>query len=207
MENTMKIKDFFEFRANTNSSTFQASSIGLKKNDGSINDHDKLIQGMYDGINFPILFEQECGKKLLDVLGTGWPGLSLISDKMKTVLEENKLTGWKTFPIKLYDKKRNEILGYHGFSVTGRCGPIDDRNAEIIDKQRIPEGPIFKAYKGLYIGLDKWDGSDFFIPDKSLFRIITNKTANILKKDKTLNIKLTNCTDFEIDVDAVLNKN
>ena len=202
----MKIKDFFSFSANTNLSTFQASPIVLEENKTNRDDCIDLIKGKYDEIDFPVVFKQFHGKKLLDILSTGWPSRYLISDKMKTVLENNKLTGWKTFPIKLYDKKGNEILGYHGFSVTGRCGPIDYKKAEIIDKQMIPTGPIFKAYKGLYIGLETWDCTDFFIPGESIWFIITEKAANVLKKDKSLNIELINCCDFERDVDSVLNK-
>ena len=202
----MQIKDFFRFSDDTNTVTFRAGALDLKDDEEGVNDRDRLIIGKYEGITFPVVFKQFQGKKLLNILGTGWPGLYLISDKTKTVLEENHLTGWKTFPIKLYDKKENEILGYHGFSVTGRCGPIDYQKAEIVDRQRIPTGPVFKAYKGLYIGLDKWDGSDFFIPDKTLFRIVTTNAANILKKDKTLNAELTNCADFEMSVSSVLIK-
>ena len=200
----MKIKDFFEYDDNNTSSTFRASALNLVDDEEGINDQDRLIVGKYENITFPVVFKQFREKNLLNILGTGWPGLHLISDKMKTILEENKLTGWKTFPIKLYDKKENEILGYHGFSVTGHCGPIDDRKAEIVDRQMIPTGPVFKAYKGMHIGLDEWDGSDFFIPDGSLFFIITTKAANVLKKDKTLNTTLTNCADFEMAVDSVL---
>ena len=202
-ENTMKIKDFFIFRANTNTVTFQAHPINLGSNKNGTYDADSLAIGNYEGINFPVIFKQAYGKKLLNILGTGWGTLYLISDKMKTILEENKLTGWKTFPIKLYDKKGKEIFGYHGFSITGHCGPIDYKKAEIIDRQRIPTGPIFKAYKGMHFGLDKWDGSDFFIPGKVLFFIITDKAATIIKTDKTLNASLINCEDFEIDVDIV----
>jgi len=31
-------------------------------------------------------------------------GIIFISDRLKILLEENQLTGWKTFPIKIYDK-------------------------------------------------------------------------------------------------------
>lgn len=202
----MEIKDFFVFCSKHASSTFQASAIGLAKDNNGINDHDRLVEGLYEEINFPVVFKQEYGKKLVDILGTGWGTLYLISDKMKTILKENNLTGWKTFPIKLYDKKGIEILGYHGFSITGRCGPVDYQKAEIVNRQRIPTGPICKTYKGLYVGLNEWDGSDFFIPDKSSFFIVTKKTATALKKDKTLNATLENLIDFEMPANAILNR-
>ena len=41
-----------------------------------------------------------------DVLDMRSVGFFVISDRMKDVLEENGFTGWKTYPIQLYDKKR-----------------------------------------------------------------------------------------------------
>ena len=52
-------------------------------------------------------------------------------------MEENNPTGWKIYPIKLYDKKDNEVLGYHGLSVTGKCASIDYSKSEIIEKRYV----------------------------------------------------------------------
>ena len=102
--------------------------------------------------------------------------------------------------------KKNEILGYHGFSITGRCGPIDYKKAEICERQSVPTGPFYKVYKGLYVGLDKWDRSDFFIPNESMFFIVINKAAEILQKNKVTNLVLKNLSNVEIRVRHVLNK-
>ncbi|HRD54959.1 MAG TPA: hypothetical protein PLC42_01035, partial [Parachlamydiaceae bacterium] len=108
---------FFEFSSKYVSSTFMACY------DDKINELN-LIKGDYIDVNFPIIFKHEEGKKLTDILDTGYVGLFLISDKLKVFLEKNQLTGWKTFPIKIYDKKKIEISGYHGFSIIGRCKSI-----------------------------------------------------------------------------------
>ena len=203
----MGINDFFTLDSKLLSSTFQARPINLKRDvDNNFQEWD-LIKGNYAEIDFPVIFTQDHGKKLTDILDTGWPGLFLISDRLKKILEENKLVGWKTFPIKVYDKKKNEILGYHGFSITGRCGPIDYKKAEICERQSVPTRPFYKVYKGLYVGLDKWDRSDFFIPDESIFFIVTNKAAEILQKNKVTNLVLKNLSNVEMDVRDVLNKN
>eukprot|EP01132_Coremiostelium_polycephalum_P000319 gene319-410_t len=134
-----------------------------------------LINGDYTGISFPIIFKQVYGKKLQDMLDTGWPGLFLISDRMKSVLEENQLTGWKTFSVQVFDKKGEGIPGYHGFSITGRCGEIDYSKSPIIEKRRVPDGPLVKFYK-----------------------VITQRAAEILKKNKLTNIDLENLSDLEM---------
>ncbi|MCL2072651.1 MAG: hypothetical protein FWH18_01920 [Marinilabiliaceae bacterium] len=201
----MEIKDFFRFGSKLVSSTFQAHPVGLKEfhpidpNRRYSYDEHRLIRGDYYNIFFPVKFKQEFGKNLQDILDTGWAGLYLISDKMKLILEDNKLTGWKTFDVKVLDKSKQEIQGYHGFSVTGRCGNIDYSKSEIIEKRRVPNGPLCKFYKGLHVGLDKWDGSDFFLPEQYLGTIITSKVSEILKKNKLTNIRLINLADIEID--------
>jgi hypothetical protein len=103
---------FFDFNSKNVGSTFQASPIELR-NKGKII-YNSLIFGKYKGINFPVIFKQTEGKKPTDILDTGYTSLFLISNKLKTVLEANHFTGWKIYPIKLYDKKENEIEGYFG---------------------------------------------------------------------------------------------
>lgn len=189
----MKIKNFFAVRSKLLSSTFKAPPIGLEI-DNDIN----LVEGNYERINFPVIFKQSCGKNLTDILDTEYISLYLISDRMKRILEKNKLTGWKIYPIKLYDNKEKEIFGYHGFSVTGHCGAIDYKKSEIIEKRRIPTGPICKFYKGLHIGLDQWNETDFFIPENILEIIITKRAAEVLKNEKITNMDLENLSDYEI---------
>ncbi len=196
----MEIKDFFCFRSRCSSSILQAGPIGLKEDKNGINGHTNLIKGNYDEIDFPVIFKQEYGKKLADILGTGHASLYLVSDRMKSILEDHQITGWKTFPIKLYDKKKNEILGYSGFSVTGRCGPIHDELAEIVDRQSIPNGPIYQVYKGLYVGLDEWDGTDCFIPDKTSFIVVTKKIKTLLTDNKITNLEFKNLMEIEINI-------
>ena len=117
---------------------------------------------------------------------------------MRKVLEENHLTGWKVFPIKLYDKKGREITGYHGFSITGQSGPTSYEKSEIIEKRLVPNGPLCKYYKGIFI--DKWDGTDFFTPDGTYQTFITKKAANILKENKISNMELRNLAEIETNV-------
>ena len=132
------MKNFFYFCSKLSSSTLQAHADNLKTNENGIDDEWNLVKGKYKSINFPVIFKQKYGKKLTDILDTGWPGLCLISDRMKMILEEHKLTGWMTYLIKLYDKKGGEIPGYHGFSVIGRCGPVTYDDSSIIERIKFP---------------------------------------------------------------------
>lgn len=205
----MDTPDFFDFHSKFLSSTVTAYSIGLKTvldPSGKIlleSDDDKLTLGDYKGIDFPVVFKQEKGKKWDDILNTGYVSLYLISDKLKAVLEENNLTGWKTYPTKLVDKKGVEILGYHGFSIVGRCDPVDYSKSEIIEKQIREDGPFWTYYKGIHIDLEKWDGSDFFLPKGTFAIYVTSKVADLMKKNKITNLRLENLADSEIDESTV----
>lgn len=198
----METNDLFSFGSKLVSSTVQAHAIGLKRNEDGSNDHWNLSKGNYKGINFPVIFKQDSGKNFTDILDTGWPGLFLISDRLKGILEENRLTGWQTFPIKLYDKKGNEISGYHGFSIIGHSGPTNYEKSEIIETRHVPTGPICHYYKGVRV--DNWDGTDFFTPDKTYHNFISKRAAEILKKNKITNLRLENLAERKTDVDSVL---
>ncbi len=184
--------DFFHISTKMSSSVFQTSPSGLKDMDD-----DRLLKGDYKNFNFPIVCRQEYGKKLADMIGTGYPSLYLISRKMKTLLEENHLTGWKTFDVLVLDKKGNTVEGYWGLSITGKCGRIDYRKCQIIEKKMIPGGPLGRYYQGLYIGLDTWDGSDFFIPEESAWIILTKKAAGMLKEAGLTHLFLENLADIQ----------
>jgi hypothetical protein len=196
----MDIEKFYILSSKLSSSTFQVHATGF---DRKLDDNDLAVQwclilGDYSQISLPVIFKHKYGKKLEDMLDTGWPSLYLISDKLKTVLEDNELTGWKTFAVQIFDKKGGRIQGFHGLSITGRCGEIDYNKSTIIEKNVIENGPTGKYYKGLHVGLDKWDGSDFFLPAKYFGIILTDKAAQILKKNKLTNIRLENLAEVEI---------
>ncbi|MBU2524016.1 hypothetical protein KKG71_02375 [Patescibacteria group bacterium] len=197
----MDINNFYDFSSKFYGTTFMAIAINSpskKKPNGLPNNYDyNLVAGKYDNIDFPVIFKYEDGKHLRDIIDTGTAVLFLISKKFKTILEKNKLTGWKTFPVKVYDKKNQEIPNYYGLTVTGRCGPIDYSKCETYKTKYVEHGPFVKIYKGKYIGLDKWDGSDFFLPIGNYGIIVTEKVANLLKNNKLTNIDLEKLSKVE----------
>jgi hypothetical protein len=194
---------FFQFDSNMSSPKYHAYLVGHYVKCMGLRPSNRLLSGVYAGFTFPLEFKHEKKHKPLDILDTGTATLYLISNKMKITLEENKLTGWKTFPIKLQDKKGNEITGYYGFSITGRCGPINYRNSVIFNKQHFEGGPFGKYYRGYQFDLDQWDRSDFFISKYNFGIIITERAKNALNQNKITNIKLTNIIDVELSESIV----
>jgi len=188
----MKTPEFYVLDSKYVSTTFTASPEGIRPYDQTdFPDDLKLLLGRYDEFKFPTIFRQSDGKVLRDFLDTGYPSLFLISERVKKLLEEHGFTGWQTYPIELYDKKGNKIEGYYGFSVTGRCGKVD------WSKSVKEKGKAIYTYKGLYFDVNEWDGSDFCVPDNYYAIIVTKPVAEVLKKNKITNIKLTFTKEHE----------
>lgn len=199
------MRNFFDFRSRLVMSTVQAHAIDLKKDENGTANEWNLIKGIYGKIKFPVNFKQDTGNNFADILDTGWPSLHLISDRLNSILKDNGLTGWQTFPIKLYDKRGKEITGYRGFSIIGQCGPKNYDSCEIIEKTLVPNGPICRYCRG--VSIDEWDGSDFFTPEGSYSIIITKKAADVLKNSKVTNLSIVNLADEETDIYNVQRKN
>lgn len=194
---------FYKFSSKLSGNCFQASP----NFDTGLNwDVSDLIKGKYEKFNFPIIFKQDGGEKLYDLLDTGFISLYLISEKFKNLLIKYNFTGWKSYPISMYNKKGIVIDGYSGFSVIGTSGKIDYTKSKIIEKSTVPNGPVSKYYIGEYFGLDEWDGSDFFIP-KGHHRInCTMRVKEVLLKEKITHLRLVNLMEIEIWEKAIKDK-
>lgn len=142
-------------------------------------EHD-IWEGIYPSwLSFPVVFHQNGGERIRDVLGDGMR-VVLISDRMVNILIEEQLTGWKTYKILFYDNRGETITGFNGFSVIGRGGtyvfspdcPKDWMQCEI--KYANKEHRTYD--------IRQWDGSDFFTISGSLFS--TKRAVDALKKHK-----------------------
>ena len=163
--------------------------------------NNKIIKGDWSGFEFPLIFRQTHeGKKFRDILDMRWPGAYLISDRMKGILEENGITGWKSYPVVIYDKKGGTIEGYNGFSVVGRSGPMDLKSQPTEYYVRF-DGSVSNRldYIGGWFDLNTWDGSDIFILEDSLWTIMTARLYKILRKEKITALDCERVSDLRLD--------
>jgi len=195
-----EINNFYSFSAK-----FSNIPICVKCLEVNMDNYQNLIKGNFNDFNFPLIFKQISGKKLTDILNPSMISMYIISDKLKLLLEENNITGWKSYPAVINGKNGEQVKGYNGFSVTGKCGTTDYSKSKIIQKRYVENGPLVDKYLGKYIGFDKWDGSDIFIEENTLRIIITKKVADIFKKNKITNYEITNLAEYEVDVAAIEN--
>ena len=189
----MDYSNFFEF------STFYIESNILVET-GQIDDEMHYVYGEAK-VDEPIVFDYYMGKKIYDVIDTDWVSGYLISDRIKTALEENDITGWKTYPVDVRNNKGKPIAGYSLLAVTGRSGPIDDTMSEVILKDvPIPLGGRSNLKRGLYFDLATWDKSDIFIPEGSLSIIVTSRVKDILEDIEATNVRLRKVSEVETEV-------
>ncbi|HTB06192.1 MAG TPA: hypothetical protein VK806_04495 [Bacteroidia bacterium] len=190
------MEDFFDFHSRLVMTYFSVyPQIHL---DWVIN--KKLVGGDFESFEFPIVFKHTHGIKMGDLLHTQWPSLYLISNRIEKLLAENNVTGWKTFPIKIFGKKGEEVLGYNGFSVIGRSNSkVIYDNSKIIEKRFVSNGPLCRFYKGIDMDMSKWDGSDFFMPDSITTIYATSKVYTVLSENWTTNVSMKKLSDNEYD--------
>ena len=161
--------------------------------------NNKIIKGDWSGLEFPLVFHQiENGKKLRDVLDMRYVSAYLISDRMKNILEKNKITGWKSYPVVIHDKKGGIIEGYNGFSIVGKSGPMDPRRQPTEYYVRKWDGSVSDRldYIGGWFDISTWDGSDIFMLGNSRWIVITERVFKLLKKEKITSIECKRVSDL-----------
>lgn len=147
-------------------------------------------------LSFPVPFFIKDGKYFRDMIDIRCASLSvLISDRMKDILISNGLTGWITYPIRLTDKKGNEVSGYNGFSIIGRGGEWANW-AEIASIPDVWE----RVHARCQYNMSSWDGSDFFriYPN---FVCISYRCYDVLKKNKITAIDVNPISDIADIID------
>ena len=144
--------------------------------------HQQLLFGDDNGaypnyIEFPVVFRHKDGKKMRDMLDMRFDGnCFLISNRMKVLMEANRITGWKSYPVLVYDKKGNKIDGYYGFTVTGKGGEMKF----LTPPNQIPYG---ESSHYCQWEQDQWDGSDIF-RIRPNYLIVTKRTMLLFKENK-----------------------
>lgn len=160
---------------------------------------EQLVTGDYNGFSFPIVFQQQEGYKKYDILPTYTSSLLLFSERILSIFRQEGFIGWQTFPINLLDKQGEEIFGYSGFSVLGRSDAPNYSKSELIERANpYVVGGVERIYKGLYINIDTWDKSDFFIPKGTTKIVVSSRVFNIIQKSKLTNVSCSSLLNWEI---------
>jgi len=116
------------------------------------------------------------GKKLFDLIGFCEVVNFAISRRFKTLLEENRITGWSCYPIKI----ENIEDEYFGFHVEGKGGSCINRDKD----------GLIPMFKPVLFDENKWDQSDIFNIDDTGIIACVPKVKDLVEKAKITNVEL-----------------
>ena len=143
------------------------------------------------------------GRRVRDIIWTTLPPLVLISKRFRDVLERAGLTGWSTYPVKVYDQEGRQVRGFFGLAVTGLAGAVDNsRSKRVWRGPWVEGGPKSQNYLGMFFKDDEWDGTDIFRPQKSSWIIVTERFKKALEEADldVRNVKFDKLSTYERDI-------
>ena len=110
----------------------------------------------------------------------------IVSDRVISILEDNGITGWKTYPIILYDKHGNRLDGYNGFYVDVMDGKDLSFELPKYKYDKSTEKLKCIVVKRGWLDITNWDGKDFTRAERAT--IVTERVVNLFKKEKVTGI-------------------
>lgn len=135
------------------------------------------------------------GRRLLDVVGTTYAFLKLVSPRFIAVLEDHRFRGWTPVPVEL-DVRGGD--GYAVLAVTGRAGPIDDALSERITiPAPVPQGEAGPGLRGLFFRRDTWDGSEVFTSQDRASIFVTPTVKEALETAGITGAEFERLSDIE----------
>jgi hypothetical protein len=94
-----------------------------------------------------------------------------ISDKAKKVFEDNNITGWSSFPIRIAECDKQ----YHVLCVIARVGPLFN----VTPKTVLSYGREFD--------IKTWDGSDIVNPENTCLTLCSERVKEVIEQNKLTN--------------------
>jgi len=145
----------------------------------------------------PLSAEWAMGQaKPLEVIRTTFAAPIIIADAVVQLLRTEGFTGWSLYDVAVRGKQGQPIPGYHGFSVTGRCGNIDW--AQGVEVLRIYPARVSPVWKGLFFDPESWDGSDVFMPAERVgYVFVVEEVKKAFEQAKIRNVDFTPLDQFE----------
>jgi hypothetical protein len=145
----------------------------------------------------PVRFERDEGSRPLDLVGTTFGPLTIVSRRVIDVLERERFAGWATYPVEL-DTAGIDADAYHGLAVHGRCGNIDNSlTPKRLLPPPVPEGEAVPGRRGLLFEHGSWDGSDLFCPSEGATIFVTREVRDALVAAKVKNLDFQCVTEVE----------
>ena len=128
----------------------------------------------------PVVFRRHLGNVPRDLVMGASVSLLLISEHVRSILAGGSFTGWATYPVRLLDRRGDEVAGYHGLAVTGRSKQVDRaERQEMLDSGDF--GERVWACRG---------AEDFYLDGSSSLVVVKRSVAVALRAGKVTNLHL-----------------
>jgi hypothetical protein len=135
------------------------------------------------------------GAQPVEVIWTTHAVPIIVSDSVVQLLRSHGFTGWSLYDVTVHGKQGEQIPGYHGLAITGRCGEIDWSKG--IEEPRVRPAGIFPVWRGLFFDPVSWDGSDLFVPTNGNYVCVVEAVKKAIKKAKVRNVVFEALDQFE----------
>jgi len=147
-------------------------------------DRNALLVGDFGGVTEPLKVGHADGRLMADIVWTDNVAVILISKRLIVALRKAGFSGWTTYPV---DLETNEGIHpeYSGLTITGRSGPIDNSRGQWICRDDEPG----RFLRGLYFDEQSWDGTDFFVPQRTIYPLITQPVRDCLHRLEVKNVR------------------
>lgn len=140
------------------------------------------------------------GRHWKDFLWTSSSGIPIVSERVRDLLQKDRISGWAIYDVAIVDGADRRIPGYYGLAVTGRCGGrigYDRRESALIHKPSA-QGGSMPYFRGLHYDAGTWDGADLFMDQEGAgWMLVTEKVAETFKRAKVSNCELTDIDVLE----------
>lgn len=147
--------------------------------------------------NTPPAFEVAGGDRVVDLVGTGYAGVYLISPAFRDLLTANAFTGWDTVEAILEGDTSNVLTGFRLLTVTGRAGPIEDSRSQRAILRAPSDGSSQSGWRGLLFDPETWDGSDLFLPLNTAHIIARANVREAIMATRLSNVAFERITEVE----------
>jgi len=150
----------------------------------------------------PLIVRHSGGKVLRDFVWAA-TGVPMIADHVIHILQSASISGWSTYSIRILDQSDQDIQGFSGLGVTGRCAWVGfDKREEALVWRANPGGGQSPFFSGLRFPRDSWDGSDIFVGDDlnagGAWIVVTNKVHELFRLHKITNCELEPLEEVEL---------
>lgn len=138
------------------------------------------------------------GRKVYDVIPTGYAGVYLVSEKIQSILKDSGFKGFNFRHVTLTNKKNELIHGYQLLSIVSKVGPIiNEKSARKMMPPLVSWGDYYEAYIGLYFDTSTWDGSDFFYPEGTSYIFVVEDVKRLFEEHNVTNCQFHKVVELE----------